>query len=88
MLKNILSVSIFLLSISFFYFVRHEYLSHNYDSKIKKNMETIVQKINSNTNGLPFLANDTNDVIIFNSGFENKNQKIERNFWKLFKKND
>ena len=51
-------------------------------------METIVQKINSNTNGLPFLANDTNDVIIFNSGFENKNQKIERNFWKLFKKND
>jgi len=88
MLKNILSVSIFLLTTSFFYFVSHEYLSHNYDSKIKKNMETIVQKIKSNTNGLPFLANDTNNVIIFNSGFENKNQKIERNFWKLFKKND
>ena len=88
MIKNILSVSIFLLSTFFFYFVSHEYLSHNYDSKIKKNMETIVQKIKSNTNGLPFLANDTNNVIIFNSGFENKNQKIERNFWKLFKKND
>ena len=33
------------------------------------------------------LINDTNNVIEFNSGFEKIN-KIERNFWKLFKKND
>ena len=35
---------------------------------------------------LPVLLNDTNNVIEFNSGFKEKNNKIKRNFWKLFKK--
>ena len=88
MLKNILSVSIFLFSVSFFYFVVQEYFSINQETKIKKDRGTIEKKIKNDTNGLPFLANDTDNVIIFNSGFEEKNKKIKRNFWKLFKKND
>ena len=32
--------------------------------------------------------NDTQDVIEFNSGYRNENNKKKRNFWNLFKKND
>jgi hypothetical protein len=88
MFKNILSVSIFLFFFSFLYFVAHEYFLINQDTKIKKDRGTIEKKIKSDTSGLPFLANDTDNVIVFNSGFEEKDKKIERNFWKLFKKND
>ena len=55
--------------------------------KINKKRVTMLQIINS-SDLLPILSNDTNDVIEFNSGFENDTNKIERNFWKLFKKND
>ena len=44
-----------------------------------------LQKIQNNYYELPILINDTDDVIEFNSGIENKKHKIERNFWKLFK---
>ena len=47
-----------------------------------------MQEIRKNINKLPVLVNDTNNIIIFNLGFENKDNKIERNFWKLFKNND
>jgi hypothetical protein len=44
-----------------------------------------LQKIQNNYYELPILVNDTDDVIEFNFGIENKKHKIERNFWKLFK---
>ena len=47
-----------------------------------------MQKIKNNTDGLPILINDTNDIIEFNTGYKNENNKIKRNFWKLFIKND
>ena len=56
--------------------------------KIINNRQTISKKIENNTDGLPVLINNTDDVIEFNSGFESKNNKIKRNFWNLFKKND
>ena len=37
---------------------------------------------------LPILKNDTYNVIEFNSGYDTNNNKIKRNFWNLFKKND
>ena len=46
------------------------------------------EKIKDNVDKLTILINDTDNVIEFNSGFENKNNKIDRNFWKLFIKND
>ena len=88
MIKNILSVLIFLLSASFLYFVVSTYLSDHQEAKITDNRKTIFKKITSDTKNLPILENDTNDVVKFNSGFENKNKKKERNFWKLFKIND
>ena len=88
MIKNILSVIIFLLFISFLFFVFKVYLSENQRYEIKKNRSTHKQLIQNDIVNLPVLTNDTNDVIEFNSGFENKNTKTKRKFWKLFKKND
>ena len=87
MIKNILSVLIFLFIISFFFLVGNIYFSDDQEKIITKNRETIKQKIKDNIDNLSILPNDTNDVIEFNSSFENKNNKIKRSFWKLFEKN-
>jgi len=63
-------------------------MSDKNQRKIISNRISIYQKIEENISNLPFLRNDTNDVIEFNSGYDNDNNKIKRNFWKLFKKND
>ena len=88
MIKYILSVLVFLFSISFFFVVGNIYFSDKYKKKINLNRVNISEIIENNINGLPILMNDTNNVIEFNTGFNNENRKLERNFWKLFKKND
>ncbi|MBA1339674.1 MAG: hypothetical protein FD544_000364 [Pelagibacterales bacterium] len=88
MLKNILSVLIFLFTISFLYFIGSVYFSDKEELKIKKNRKIIIQRIKDSAKHLPILINDTNNIIKFNSSFDNTNNRIERNFWKLFKKND
>tara|TARA_B110000967_G_scaffold166587_1_gene174725 strand:+ start:193 stop:459 length:267 start_codon:yes stop_codon:yes gene_type:complete len=88
MTKNIFSVFVFLFCITFFFTVLNTYVSDNQKKKIINNRQTISKKIENNTDGLPVLINNTDDVIEFNSGFESKNNKIKRNFWNLFKKND
>ena len=88
MTKNIFSVFVFLFCITFFFTVLNTYVSDNQKKKIINSRQTISKKIENNTEGLPVLINNTDDVIEFNSGFESKNNKIKRNFWNLFKKND
>ena len=88
MVKNILSVLIFLFSIFFVYFVGSSYFSDNQKIKIKKKREAIINNLKNNKNELPFLVNDTDDIVNFNTSFENENDIIKRSFWKLFKKND
>ena len=88
MIKNIFSVLIFLFSVLFFFLVMDTYFSDYQKKKIFKKREEVSRNINANIVGLPILVNDTNDVIVFNSGFENNDKTIERNFWKLFKNND
>jgi len=88
MIKNIFSVLIFLFSVLFFFLVMDTYFSDYQKKKILKKREEVSRNINANIVGLPILVNDTNDVIVFNSGFENNDKTIERNFWKLFKNND
>ena len=88
MVKNILSVLIFLFSIFFVYFVVSSYFSDNQKIKIKKKREAIINNLKNNKNELPFLVNDTNDIVNFNTSFENENDIIKRSFCKLFKKND
>ena len=86
MIKNIFSVLVFIFIIFFLFLVISTYFSNSQEIKINKNRKKIIQKINDNLHKLPVLINDTNNVIKFNSGFENENIETERNFWKLFKK--
>ena len=86
MIKNIFSVLVFIFIIFFLFLVISTYFSNSQEKKINKNRKKIIQKINDNLHKLPVLINDTNNVIKFNSGFENENIETERNFWKLFKK--
>ena len=88
MIKNIFSVLIFLFFVLFSFLVVNTYFSDYQKKKILKKREEVSRNINANIVGLPILVNDTNDVIVFNSGFENNDKTIERNFWKLFKNND
>jgi uncharacterized protein YxeA len=88
MIKNIFSVLIFLSICFFIFFVVSIYISDKNIKKINTNRANVYKKIEENISNLPLLTNDTNDVIEFNSGYDNDNNKIKRNFWKLFKKND
>ena len=88
MIKNFFSVLIFLFIFSFIFFIISTYVSDENQKKINLNRKNIYSKIEDNLNTLPLLKNDTQDVIKFNSGYENDNKKIKRNFWDLFKKND
>jgi len=88
MIKNILSVLVFLLCALFFYLVGSSYFSNNLETKIKNNRESFSHNLKNKIKGLPILINDTDNAVEFNTGFENENIKIERNFWNLFKRND
>ncbi len=86
MIKNISKSLIIILIIIFFFTVFKYYISEQNIDLIKnqrKNLKTLSFKKISE---LPVLQNDTNNVIEFNSGFEETNQQnYKRNFWELFK---
>ena len=72
---------------SFFIFTFNYYVSDKNISTVKKNRENLESKILKSTSVLPILPNDTNDVIEFNSGFDNSNeQNFKRSFWELIKR--
>jgi predicted PurR-regulated permease PerM len=88
MIKHFFSVLVFILIFFFIFFVISTYISNNNKEKIKTNRKNIYSIIDKSLIDLPLLKNDTNNVIEFNSGYNNNKSKIKRNFWNLFKKND
>jgi hypothetical protein len=88
MIKNFFSTLIFLFIFLFMFFIFSTYVSDENQKKINLNRKNIYSKIEDSLETLPLLKNDTQDVIEFNSGYENDSKKIKRNFWDLFKKND
>jgi hypothetical protein len=88
MIKNFFSVILFLFTFFFIFFVISTYVSETNQKKINLNRQNVLLKIEESLINLPFLKNDTQDVIEFNSGYRNENNKKKRNFWNLFKKND
>jgi hypothetical protein len=88
MFKKILNLIIFFFIIFFFFLVINEYLSDKNKKLINKNRLDIEKIINKNITNLPRLQNDTNNVIEFNNGYNDTDNKIKRNFWDLLKKND
>ncbi len=72
----------------FFYFVVNEYLSKKNKKLISLNRLNINQELIKQTNNLSVLKNDTDNVIEFNSGYnQDDKSKSQRKFWKLFNKN-
>ena len=88
MLLNTAKVIIFLFIVIFGYFIINTYVSEKNISKIKQNRNNFNEKINNKVSDLIILENDTENVIEFNSGYNNFENDIKRNFWDLLKKND
>jgi hypothetical protein len=88
MIKHFFSVLIFIFIFMFIFFVVSTYISNTNREKVIKNRTNIYSKIKENIIILPLLKNNTNDVIEFNSGYNENKSKVKRNFWNLFKKND
>jgi len=87
MIKNIISLLMIIFIILFFYLVIFEYLSDKNKKLINLNRLKINEQVSEQMTNLPILKNDTNNVIEFNSGYnENNIRKPKRNFWELFKK--
>ncbi len=71
----------------FFYFVTTQYLSDKNKKLINLNRLNINQGISKQTMNLPVLKDDTDNVIEFNTGYnQGNNIKPQRKFWKLFNK--
>ena len=88
MIKHFFSVLTIVFIFFFIFFVLSTYMSKKNVDKIKVNRSNVYVKINESLANLPILKNDTNNVIEFNSGFNGDSNKVKRNFWNLFKKND
>mgnify|MGYP006178269481 CR=1 FL=1 len=88
MIKHFFSVLILIFIFMFIFFVVSTYISNTNREKVIKNRTNIYSKIKENIIILPLLKNNTNDVIEFNSGYNENKSKVKRNFWNLFKKND
>ena len=86
MINNIIRFVVVMIVLSFFVFSFNHYISDKNINIVKNNRENLNSKIFKSTSTLPLLLNDTNNVIEFNSGFENLNkQNFKRSFWELFK---
>ncbi len=86
MMNKIISFVVVIVVLSFFGFSFNYYISDRNINTVKNNRENLESKILESTSALPLLPNDTNNVIEFNSGFENSNkQNFKRSFWELFK---
>ena len=88
MIKNLISLSMIISICLFIFFVITEYLSDKNKKLINLNRLNIDQVINEESMNLPILKSDTDNVIEFNAGYNQKNNtKPQRNFWKLFNNN-
>ena len=86
MINKIIRFVIIIIVLSFFGFSFNYYISDRNINTVKNNRENLESKILESTSALPLLPNDTNNVIEFNSGFEDSNkQNFKRSFWELFK---
>ena len=86
MVNKIMRFIVVIIVFSFFGFSFNYYISDKNINIVKNNRENLESKILESTSALPLLTNDTNDVIEFNSGFDNSNKRnFKRSFWELFK---
>ena len=86
MLKNIVNLFLILCCILFFISIYKYYFSIQNITNVTNNRTNIETNLKDKSVNLPILKNDTNNVIEFNSGFnEEINETKPRNFWNLLK---
>ncbi len=86
MIGNFAKIFILLFIIFFFSIVLRHYFSEKNISLVINNRTNLESRTLEKVGDLPILPNDTNDVIEFNTSFEELNkQNYKRNFWELFK---
>ena len=86
MLKFLTNFLFFLIVLGFFFKIFEFYNSNVYIDRIIANRGNIEKLILEKNPKIPILKNDTDNVIEFNSGFQNEEKKLKRKFWDLFKK--
>lgn len=86
MIKFFFNLTGILIIVGFFIIIFNYYNSEKNIKSINNNRGKITNKILENVNNLPILKNDTDKVVEFNSGYQNEEKKIKRNFWDLFSK--
>ena len=84
MLKNIINFVLLTLIIIFFFITFKYYFSNENIKNISLNRDNSENILKKKIYDIPILIDNTNNIIEFNSGFneEMKNKK-PRNFWKL-----
>ncbi len=86
MYNNFAKLFSIIIILSFFITVFNYYFSDQNVNLVKNKRNSLESETLVNHSELPVLFSDTNNVIEFNSGFENtKKQNYKRNFWELFK---
>ena len=86
MLKFFTNFLFFLIVLGFFFKIFEFYNSNVYIDRIIANRGNIEKLILEKNPKIPILKNDTDNVIEFNSGFQNEEKKLKRKFLDLFKK--
>ena len=83
---KIFNIFFLFIIILFFFNVYKYYISNQNIKKINLNRLNIEQILKKKISNLPILANDTNNVIEFNSSFsEEMTSSEKRSFWDLLK---
>ena len=86
MINNIIKFLTLIFVLLFLFVVFNYYFSEENINLVQKNRDNLETKMKNKNLDLPTLFNDTNDVIEFNSSFENSNkQNFKRSFWELFR---
>tara|TARA_Y100000816_G_C25914807_1_gene477091 strand:- start:72 stop:335 length:264 start_codon:yes stop_codon:yes gene_type:complete len=85
MIKNLLLILSLIFIGLFYYFVTDSYFSDKNKKKINQNRSNYNEILNEKKAQIPFLKNDTDNVIEFNSGYINNQTNENRSFWELFK---
>ena len=85
MINKVFSILQFLLIIFFIIYINYYYFSDTNIDKIYKNRINLPLNLSKNTDELPFLNNDTNNIIEYQNSDESMEKIKKRSFWNLLK---
>ena len=88
MLNKVLTIFQFLIIISFLLLTNFYYFSDKNVEKINENRVNLSSKISKSLDELPFLINDTKDIIEYLNNDTNLEKIKKRSFWDLLNSNE